>query len=318
MDNPDTESEQDTTGRTKRVGKLEDRIAESRHLRKLTRDPDLVAVTIEKIRVRTTVGLYSFLALGLGFTTTGVQKFLAAGYTPADPMWWGAWTVEPMLAGLLIVLLNFESTILAYGIDPDSVWLTRMKMILLTATLFMNLAPPLTPLWGGDGEFHLGSAVIHALVPLVIYGLAEVLPVVQARLHTVVMQAYAQADQHTLATESTASEPAPTGMSEVETPSTTSESVATEPVPERQPHPVQPTPQTAPEPTPQPDPLATVRRAPKLPDRMLNAVQQRRRELLAEGREMTTKDIQHVVKVPDSLAEQLLADLTATNGHALT
>lgn len=307
MDNADTESEQDTTGRTKRVGKLEDRIAESRHLRKLTRDPDLVAVTIEKIRVRTTIGLYSFLALGLGFTTTGVQKFLAAGYTPADPMWWGAWTVEPMLAGLLIVLLNFESTILAYGIDPDSVWLTRMKAILLTATLFMNLAPPLTPLWSGDGEFHLGSAVIHALVPLVIYGLAEVLPVVQARLHTVVMQAYAQADQQTATEQPALRETVPPEAPEVTAPSAEPEPAATEPGPQPE----------EPEPAAQPDPLATVRRAPKLPDRMLNAVQQRRRELLAEGREMTTNDIQHVVKVPDSLAEQLLADLT-TNGHALT
>ncbi|WP_233576272.1 hypothetical protein [Saccharopolyspora rhizosphaerae] len=113
---------------------------------------------------RTLAGLWFFLALGLVFTTTGVQQFLAGRSTTADPLWWAAWTVEPMFAGLLIVL-NFEAVILAHGVSPDHQW-SRLKRVLLTSTLLMNVIPQVLPLLRGRwAEFNAGSAVVHAIIP---------------------------------------------------------------------------------------------------------------------------------------------------------
>lgn len=124
-----------TEGETRRVSKLRKQIAEATRLRGLTRNPDLHAVEIETRRRRTLLGLWFFLALGLVFTTAGVQRFLAGDVPRTDPLWWAAWTVEPMFAGLLIVLMNFEALILSYGIEPDHEWWSRLKRILLASTL---------------------------------------------------------------------------------------------------------------------------------------------------------------------------------------
>jgi len=51
---------------------------------------------------------------------------------------------------------------------------------------------------------------------------------------------------------------------------------------------------------------------------MTEAISRVVEEVHAEGREPTTEDIRRAVRVSDSLAEQILADLPARNGHSLT
>ncbi|MGW1677825.1 hypothetical protein, partial [Saccharopolyspora sp. NPDC002376] len=237
-------------------------------------------------------------------TTAGVQRFLAGGTTPADPLWWAAWTVEPMFAGLLIVLLNFEAVILSYGVEPDHAWWTRLKQVLLASTLFMNVIPQLMPLFTDWAGFNPGSALVHAIIPVIVYALAEVIPVIQARARQAVLNGYAEADQH---------QPAPE---------------LAEPVPEPGPEPVPaaPAPAPAPEPEPEPEPEPTppeppavvkaVKRGPKLPPRMIQAIDNAHAQALNEGREFTATDVQRVVKLPDDMATQVAASYI-TNGHAM-
>ncbi|MBY8853665.1 hypothetical protein K7G98_37715, partial [Saccharothrix sp. MB29] len=104
----------------------------------LSADPLLSAVTAERFRVSVTRTMWFFLAIGLGFTTTGVHDFLAGGLPLSDPLWWGAWLVEPALAGILINLLRWEAQMIAAGIDVDSRWVTGLKWVLLGATLITN------------------------------------------------------------------------------------------------------------------------------------------------------------------------------------
>lgn len=287
---------QNDPGATRRVHKLSDRIAEARHLRGLVRDPDLQAVEMERRGRRTLRALWFFLSLGLVFTTTGVQQFLAAGATPADPAWWAAWTVEPMFAGLLISLLNFEAAILAHGIAPDHPWWSRLKSALLVSTMTMNVLPQLAPLVGSGGEFNVGSLAVHAVIPVIVYGLAEVIPVIQARQRQVITQAYDLADQVEPAPAEDAEQTATPEEPEPDTvpAENRDEPIASEPSPARE----------------------LVSKGPKLPAAMLERIARAKEAAHAEGRELTAADVQRVVKVPETLAEQIAADHASSHAMA--
>ena len=287
------------TGETRRVSKLRDQIAEATRLRGLVRNPDLRAVEIERHRRRTLAGLWFFLALGLCYTTTGVQQFLAGSATSADPAWWAAWTVEPMFAGLLIMLLNFEALILSYDIDPDHPWWTRLKRILLASTLGMNVIPQLAPLVGLGGTFNPASALVHALIPLIVYGLAEVIPVIQARARQAIHHVHTQTENL----------PQP------------------EPEPEPQPT-AEPAPAPAPDPEPgsevEPEPTSaaaststTPRTSTRLPAATVAQLQTARDEAQQQGRAFQPADVQAVIKVPEAMATDLAAEFT-TNGHRIS
>ena len=276
-------------GHTRRVRKLGDRISEARHLRGLIRDPDLQAVEMEGTGSRTLLGLWFFLALGLVFTTAGVQRFLAGKTTTADPLWWAAWTVEPMFAGLLIVLLNFEAVILSHGIKPDHQWWSRLKHVLLASTLAMNVIPQLMPLVSSDwGEFNPGSAAVHAIIPVIVYGIAEVIPVIQARQRQVILAAYAATDP-----------PAP------EQPERPANVTAVPPAPAP--------PAAPPVPTP-----PQVGKSLNLPADMVAEIKQAYSEAAEQGRELTATDVRKTLRVPEPVAEQILTELKTNNGHAFT
>ncbi|SFS94543.1 hypothetical protein [Saccharopolyspora flava] len=292
-------------GRTRRVRKLGDRISEARHLRGLIRDPDLQAVEMERNGRWTLAGLWFFLALGLVFTTTGVQQFLAGDSTREDPLWWAAWTVEPMFAGLLIVLLNFEAVILAHGVSPDHQWWSRLKRVLLTSTLLMNVIPQLIPLLAGRwGEFNAGSAVVHAIIPVIVYGIAEVIPVIQARQRQVILAAYAVADPPV------PEQPVDPGPAEVP------ERPEVPELPER--------PATAsterPRPAERPDTTSVIGKSMNLPAGVVQGISDAWEHAKTEGRVFTAADIRQVVRLPEPVAAQIVADLNAaekpvTNGH---
>lgn len=273
------------SGQTRRVERLGAQIAESKRLRPLSLDPDLIAVSMERTRRRTVAGLWFFLALGLSFTTTGVQAFLAGDATAADPVWWAGWTVEPMFAGLLILLLNFEAVILAHGIAPDHRWWTRIKRVLLSATLFMNVVPQLDP-----ERFQLGSLAVHLIIPVIVYGLAEVIPVIQARARQVVMQGYADAAGQLADHDEQGSTSRPPAPPEPTAPA------ASTPVPAE-------TNGSAPAPAP-------VQQAPRLPTHVMEALRRSRDQAVRAGREFAPVDVQRVINVGDATAEAIHADLT--------
>lgn len=165
-------------GETRAVRKLRARLAESHQLHGLTSDPLLHAVRLERIRVSITRSMWFFLALGLGFTTTGVHEFLAGHLSPVDALWWGAWLVEPALAGILVTLLRWEAEMLTRGLDVDAAPVVWLKRLLLGATLITNVWSSLNP---PSGHVAYGVVFLHIVVPLVVFLIAEVMPVIQHR-----------------------------------------------------------------------------------------------------------------------------------------
>jgi uncharacterized membrane protein len=175
---PDTTDYTDDAGRpTRRVARLRAELAEARDLHGLADDPHLNNVQVERMRASTTRGMWFFLALGLGFTTTGVHDALAGHLVTADPMWWGAWLVEPGLAGILVTLMRWEADTIARGVDITSGAITRLKRLLLGTTLGLNVWSAFRPS-GGHG-LDAGLIAVHVVIPLVVYLLAEVMPAIQ-------------------------------------------------------------------------------------------------------------------------------------------
>jgi hypothetical protein len=168
----------DDQGETRTVQKLRARLAESHQLHDLTSDPLLHAVRLERFRVSVTRSMWFFLALGLGFTTTGVHEFLAGHLTPVAALWWGAWLVEPALAGILVTLLRWEAEMLTNGQAVDAAPVVWLKRLLLGATLITNVWSSLRP---PSGHVEYGVVFLHVVVPLVVFLLAEVMPVIQHR-----------------------------------------------------------------------------------------------------------------------------------------
>jgi hypothetical protein len=306
-------------GVTRRVVRLRYRKAESAQLRSLATDPDVIADRIDTRRRRIIRGMWFFLTLGLAFTTSGVQQFLAAKLRITDPMWWGAWLVEPMAAGILIMLLTFETEIIAHGIEHNSGAVARLKGTLLFATGFMNVWPSITAPGGWDTK--TGTVLVHGLVPAVVFLLAEAMPVIQRRMTEATRHAY-RAAVTTQATpaESEFSAVAGSAVSAGSADSATPRPQAPKPAPAE--------PETAPQPAPAPEPAPTSQPAAgsagvvkrsrlRLPDSLLRALEATARQAAEQGRALTITDVQRTVKVPDDIAEQLITELVATNGKPL-
>ncbi|PWK90304.1 hypothetical protein C8D88_101320 [Lentzea atacamensis] len=163
---------------TRAVRRLRHQLDEARDVHALTADPLLNAVTADRFRASVTRSLWLFLAIGLGFTTTGVHDFLAGRLSPTDPLWWGAWLVEPALAGILITLLRWESEMLAQGQPVNDGPVVKLKRLLLAATLVTNVWSAVSP---SAGPVSAGNVFLHIVIPVVVFLLAEVMPIVQQR-----------------------------------------------------------------------------------------------------------------------------------------
>ena len=276
----------------KKVTRLRKRVGEARQVHAIADDPYLKVVELDRFRASITGSLWFFLAVGLAYTTVGVHDFIAEGLTVADPMWWGAWAVEPALAGMLITVLRWEAAMLIRRIRIDSGWVSLTKWGLLGSTLIMNVLSAL----GGTAV----EIVLHIAFPALVFCLAEVMPVVQdrfgqARAKVLAEIERADAEARQAEQRQTAAEPSP--------PSTVADLHAELDEHGSQPAPVSPgLPPVAPTPA-EVTPPANLPR-PKLPAPMFKALEAKAAELAAAGRAVTAADVQSVVKLPAPMAEQ--------------
>ncbi|MEW2508418.1 hypothetical protein AB0878_48965 [Amycolatopsis sp. NPDC047767] len=194
---------------SRRVRVLAEQLDEARDVHRLSNHPMLAAVTADRFRASVTRTMWVFLAVGLGFTTTGVHDFLAGDRPITDPLWWGAWLAEPALAGILVTLLRWEAAMLSHNVDTDAKPVRYLKRLLLAATLVANVWAGLAPAHGGISK---GMVFFHLVIPLVVFLLAEVMPVIQQTCTRVREQALAtvpHAPEPAPATTAPAPEPAP-------------------------------------------------------------------------------------------------------------
>ena len=293
----------------KKVTRLRKQVTLARQVHAIADDPYLKVVELDAMRVSVTRSLWFFLSVGLAYTTVGVHDFIAEGLTVTDPMWWGAWAVEPALAGLLITVLRWESAMLIRRIAIESGWVSFTKWGLLASTLIMNI---LSALGGTTVE-----KVLHVAFPVLVFCLAEIMPVVQDRfaeargkilteiaaLVNAVEQREAAARP---AAERKGATSAPSTVADLENELNTSPSAPAPISPGLPPLTVSP---------PEPTPPATTR-PPKLPASMLKAIEDKAAELGAAGRVITAADVQAVINLPAAMAEQAAKYYAAANAPA--
>ncbi|WP_285790591.1 hypothetical protein [Micromonospora sp. NBRC 101691] len=299
----------------RQVRRLSKRLDVARQLHDLEQDAALDIVDIERLRVSVTRSLWIFLAVGSVFTTTGVQDFLAGHLTPADPVWWGCWGVEPCLVGVLITVLRWEAAMIAREIEIGSKAVDWLKRFLLTCTLVMNVVPAL---WPREGGISAGMLAAHIMVPVLVFFLAEVMPIVQARC--------TQARRAVTLTKPQTSEPAsPAPAPAVEPPASSVEAPAVV-VPPPPAVPVEPSPTPVMPPTvatlPPVAPVETPAPAPAVELDGLGipvAMQAQIRQLVADSPDpVTAADIQRATRLPLTIAARVVDRLTpvGANGYA--
>jgi hypothetical protein len=293
----------------KKITKLRKKVGEARQVHQIADDPYLKVVELDRFRASITGALWFFLSVGLGYTTVGVHDFIAEGLTIADPMWWGAWAVEPALAGMLITVLRWEAAMLMRGIAIESRWVSFTKWALLGSTLAMNV---LSSLDGSTVE-----KVLHVAFPGLVFCLAEVMPVVQDRFAQARAKVLAQiaalnaeaAERHEVR-ESVPAKPTPVS------PPTTVASLEAE-LPARPSAPAPVSPGLPPLTTSRPDltPPAHLT-PPKLPAQIAQSIEAKAAALAETGRAITAADVQAVIKLPAAMAEQAAKYYAAANAPA--
>lgn len=279
---------EDTRAPSRRVRALADQLHEARDVHRLSTDPMLGAVTADRFRASITRTMWVFLAIGLGFTTTGVHDFLAGDRSITDPLWWGAWLAEPALAGILVTLLRWEASMLSHGVATNAKPVRYLKRLLLGATLVANVWAGLAP---AHGTVSKGMVFFHLVIPLVVFLLAEVMPVIQQSCTRVREQALA-----TVAPSTSTSTARETALAPAKEPAET----RPEPIADERPAPIAPAPR--------------LRLPPEVSSRVDAAVTAAR----SEGREVTTEDIRRVARIPEQMAVQVIAQLAQHNGHQIT
>lgn len=147
-------------------------------LRGYQNDHNVAALSIERTRDRLDRFGWLFLFAGLAYTTVNVQAFVANGAAFPDLRWLTAWLVEPMVMGLMLVLLRGEQIANRYG-ETSGRWVKITRWGALLITYVMN-----TSLYYATGDPK--EIFIHSVPVVLVFLAAEALVQQRLTLTTVV------------------------------------------------------------------------------------------------------------------------------------
>ncbi|TKK86457.1 hypothetical protein FDA94_21825 [Herbidospora galbida] len=194
-------------GRTRRVKRLREQVAEARlladlqaddtplqldspkvrrrqraaheaaRLHALAQDPAMRAWSAARMRRLLVAGAMVGLALALAWSTAGVQHFAADGADAWSPGWLFAWFVEPFMSITLLVVVGARAYMATLGQPIRSTILVRIEWLFLALTLGMNAFPYLP---GVADSFSFPRLVLHLIGPIVAVALVMALPIILA------------------------------------------------------------------------------------------------------------------------------------------
>lgn len=169
-------------GTTERVRKLADDAAEARQLRWLEKLADVRVLRLGKQRKAFQVLVIAALAIGLASTLINVQAFAAIGEAKFSPGWFASWGTDAVFSLGLVGILLAEGWLIAADHPVKAKSVKRTKRFLLGATTAMNCwNPVLDAIATHGGPTAIGHVVLHGLIPIAVFGLAEVLIAISER-----------------------------------------------------------------------------------------------------------------------------------------
>ena len=162
------------------------RAAAAMRAHQLSQTPELVAARDARVRRWTTLAALVSAVLALAWSTAGVQRSVATadGLQPGQVGYLLAYLVEPMMSVLLLALVGGQAYAALRGrrVDRRSEsgrTIARAEVVLLLATLTLNIWPHLGGLWR---EGAVLPVVVHCLGPIVAVVAVRSLPALWAVL----------------------------------------------------------------------------------------------------------------------------------------
>jgi hypothetical protein len=152
------------------------------------RDPDVVALHVERFRTQVDYLMWAGIVLGLCFTMTNVQQFAAADALTGSLAWFSAWLLDPMVSLVLLAVLRAEQVTTRYQVHTG-MWPRIAKWALLSATYVMNT-------WVYWAAGSAAGVVLHSVPPVVVVLAAEAITDVQYALSECVQRAHTAAAHH--------------------------------------------------------------------------------------------------------------------------
>lgn len=147
--------------------RLAEQAAEAAEVRTWQTHPDVIALQVEKTRTNVDRMIWGGIVLGLAFTMTNVQQFVATTThaTIHTLGWWSAWLLDPTVAAILLGVLVAERRVSPGQIRLGD-WPRFAKWALLSATYVMNT-------WESYATGNTAGIVLHSVPPLVVFFAAE-------------------------------------------------------------------------------------------------------------------------------------------------
>jgi hypothetical protein len=111
--------------------------AEAAEVRRYQTHPDVVALSVERVRTQVDRLCWVGISLGLAFTMANVQWFAAAGSAAWSLPWLAAWLLDPTVSLVLLAILRAEQVTARYQVRTGR-WVRTAKWLALGATYVMN------------------------------------------------------------------------------------------------------------------------------------------------------------------------------------
>lgn len=171
------------------------RRAEAEKLVQMRQHPAFVALATVRARAVVTATALVALVIALGWSTAGVQGFVAGTAQRFSPQWWFAWGVEPFVSLALLTIVIARAFLASRGQPITASVVRRTEWLLLGSTLLMNTWRHLP---GVADPFRFDQLVVHMLGPIVAVCVVTVLPVLWVAIdHVPQHPAAAEADDNT-------------------------------------------------------------------------------------------------------------------------
>lgn len=128
-------------------------------------DPDSRMAQLARVHRLTTVVLMAVALGGIAWASVNVQHNITGGHASvSDPLWWGAFLIDPLVSVPLVVLLAVRGAATRWGRSFGGWKVHAIEAGLLAVTTLLNSGPYL-PVIGSEHDVSFATMLGHVIPP---------------------------------------------------------------------------------------------------------------------------------------------------------